>query len=113
MSGQRSSIHRAAGRIRRRTTAPLVTAVVVAALVALPATSAMFSATTGNAGNTFAAASLDAWLPTAATAVRTAATSCLVSWTPVTGVPAGLTYEVSDGTSAVATGLTTTAATIT
>lgn len=109
MSGQRSSIRRAAGRIRRRTTAPLVTAVVVVAMVALPATSAMFSATTGNAGNTFAAASLDAWLPTAATA----ATSCLVSWTPVTGVPAGLTYEVSDGTSAVATGLTTTSATIT
>jgi hypothetical protein len=61
----------------------------------------------GQAGATFGLATrtsatltgttLDQYLPTEATAVRTSATTCRVGWTAATDAPAGLSYDLTDG----------------
>jgi alpha-tubulin suppressor-like RCC1 family protein len=59
-------------------------------------------------------AGLNSYLPTAATASRTGSTSCLVSWTPAAGVPAGSSYDVLDGSgTALTTGAAGTSVTVT
>ncbi len=75
--------------------------------------SAAFS---GNTGSTLslASTSLNGYAPTSASATRTSGTACQVTWTPAAGVPAGVTYEVTDGAGGVlATGLTGTTTSVT
>ena len=104
LRGPASDTARAAGL-----TAALAFAVLVLGLVG-----AVFSSTSQNPGSSLTADALDAYVPTAATTSRTAATTCLVSWTPVASPPAGLTYDVTDGTGAtVATGVAGTSASVT
>ncbi|WP_088286682.1 fibronectin type III domain-containing protein [Kineosporia sp. A_224] len=74
---------------------------------------AVFSATTAGPPAVYTAGQLTSYVPTAVTASRTAATTCLVSWTPASGLPSGLTYDVTDGTSTVATGVSGTSASVT
>ncbi|WP_088315818.1 fibronectin type III domain-containing protein [Kineosporia sp. R_H_3] len=74
---------------------------------------AVFSATTAGPPSVYTAGQLTSYVPTAVTASRTAATTCLVSWTPASGLPAGLTYDVTDGTSTVATGVSGTSVSVT
>lgn len=62
---------------------------------------AVFTGSSTNTGSTLALAQLDTYLPSAVTSSRTTSTTCLVSWTPAGGAPAGMTYDVLDGSNAV------------
>ncbi|MFN8079041.1 MAG: hypothetical protein U0Q19_05700 [Kineosporiaceae bacterium] len=72
-----------------------------------------FTAQTGNSGTALSAAQLDPWIPTAVTTSRTAPTTCQVTWTPAAGLRAGATYDITDGASTLATGVSGTSTTIT
>ncbi|MFN8079042.1 MAG: fibronectin type III domain-containing protein [Kineosporiaceae bacterium] len=72
-----------------------------------------FTAQTGNSGTALSAAQLDPWIPTAVTTSRTAPTTCQVSWTPASGLRAGATYDITDGATTLATGVSGTSTTIT
>ena len=84
-----------------------------AAALLLGVIGAVFSATTSGPPAVYSAGQLTAYVPTAVTATRTAATTCLVSWTPASGLPSGMTYDVTDGTSTVTTGVPGTSASVT
>ncbi len=85
-----------------------------AAVLVLGLVGAVFSSTTAGPAATLTAGSLDGYVPTAVSASRTAATTCLVAWTPVASPPAGLTYDVTDGAgSTVATAVAGTSASVT
>ena len=87
---------------------------VAGAVLALGLVGAVFSSTTQNPPNVYTAAQLDAYVPTAVTATRTSSTTCLVSWTPVSNPPSGMTYDVTDGSgTTVVTGASGTSATAT
>ena len=87
---------------------------VVAAALVLGVIGAVFSATTSGPPAVYSAGQLTAYVPTSVSASRTAATTCLVSWTPASGLPSGLTYDVTDGTGAtVATNVSGTSASVT
>ncbi|MBI4944691.1 MAG: fibronectin type III domain-containing protein, partial [Actinobacteria bacterium] len=74
----------------------------------------LFPASTSGPPAVYSAGQLTAYVPTAVTASRTAATTCLVSWTPASGLPSGLTYDVTDGTgTTVATNVSGTSASVT
>ena len=87
---------------------------VAGAVLALGLVGAVFSSTTQNPPNVYTAAQLDAYVPSAVTATRTSSTTCLVSWTPVASPPAGLTYDVTNGSgTTVVTGASGASATAT
>jgi hypothetical protein len=67
------------------------------AAVLVGVTVAWFSGTTTTPPNAFSAGQLDPWVPTSVTVTRIAATTCLVSWTPQSPPPPGLTHDVVDG----------------
>ncbi len=69
----------------------------VLALLTLTSTQGAFTSQTSSTGSTLTAAQLNAVLPTAVSATRTAATTCLVTWAAHGSVPAGATYDVTDG----------------
>ncbi|MBL8930298.1 MAG: fibronectin type III domain-containing protein, partial [Kineosporiaceae bacterium] len=76
-------------------------------------TQAAFTATTANAGSALTAADLDAWIPTAVTTTRTGPTTCQVTWTPTTGLRPGITYDITDGTTTLASTQPGTTSTVT
>ncbi len=107
-----------AGSLRRRFGDGGLAAVLMlglaAAVLVLGLVGAVFSGTTAGPATTLTAGTLNGYVPTAVSASRTAATTCLVSWTPVASPPAGLTYDVTDGTgSTVATAVAGTSASVT
>jgi alpha-tubulin suppressor-like RCC1 family protein len=84
------------------------------ALLGLGVVGAVFTSTTAGPPSVLSAGALTGWEPSAATATRTATTTCLVSWTPRSNPPTGLTYDVTDGTgTTVATGVSGTSTSIT
>ena len=101
-------------RPRRRLLALTLSAGAVVAFYALlgVAEAAFTSSTSTDASLDLAG--LNSHLPTSATASRTGSTSCLVSWTPAAGVPAGSSYDVLDGSgTALTTGASGTSVTVT
>lgn len=63
---------------------------------------ATFGLSAGLTG-TLTGTTLDQYLPTSATAVRTSATECRVTWAPTADAPPEARYDVTDGSSTLAT----------
>ena len=102
--------HRAAA-VRRWATGPLGAAVValvaIAGLVLLGrAAGASFATATSNAGSALGAATLSPYVPASVGVTRVGGV-CRVTWTAsaAAGAPSALTYDVTDGTSTLATGV--------
>ncbi|MBK7621525.1 MAG: fibronectin type III domain-containing protein [Kineosporiaceae bacterium] len=72
-----------------------------------------FTAQTSNGGTALSAAQLDPWIPTSVTTTRTTPTTCQVTWTPAVGLRSGATYDITDGVTTYATGVSGTTTTIT
>ncbi|MBK8077313.1 MAG: fibronectin type III domain-containing protein [Kineosporiaceae bacterium] len=76
-------------------------------------TQGAFTAQTSNGGTTLSSAQLDPWVPTSVTTTRTAPTTCQVTWTPAAGLRAGATYDITDGVTTLATGVSGTSTSVT